>query len=577
MGLQTDPRMLQMEQTTLLDPKESKVDYICSLLGGLRKVQWTTDQAAGSELINVPLNSILSNPQVISTFGKISDGTIDVAPLQEIPQNIAMLNMFALWRCNFEFHLMVAKTGFQAGRLQATIAYGAPNVTSSQRNVYENKVLNFTGDHMEDSFEVTFNAATEFLRTYDGPLARDIIQDYSLGHLMICVQGVLNLVNATVSNSVEVTLLVRLLEVRVYESRPTPSVLLRTVADRYIAPCNIVARRKTARAPVQNDNDEDFPNGQLVFNQESGSTDPFDIQEPTDPTAADQPGATAITSSETNLQVDRPCTLTKGRKFEHLISDIHELARRFVNYLIPTQSYYDTQDTTPGLAGQRYGKVSVYLNAPASLFKYWYAAWAGHLDYRITNQEAPFTVSLDNYNTNNFSDYGIWLDGSMMRNSSVFADAGGDYLIQETDYIMSTEDKSHTPLPSMYPREQSYNSGGTNMLNFSVPFNPMLNFCSTEMFGDHFQYPPLSGLFNVTEENVYLTSQKGDNIGELNNVLQACSDDFRFIGLRPPAHTYFCGYVSMGEPTDTKYTPRTAINHMMCNPAVNQIYIRSVQ
>ncbi|APQ44495.1 polyprotein [Basavirus sp.] len=206
MAMQHHPMMMHREPMAVSNNQETSIEHLCSLPTIIYSIPWLITQPPNTELLNFPLNSIfrdLTDDQMFAGF--------------EVGTPIAVLNMAQFWRCDVEITIEAIKTPFHAGRIVATLAYGTPSLEPADKNVYYNKVLNYSHDNSVERYLVNFNAATEFLRTYSGNLVLNPIQDQAIGRVMLTVHTQLAAPD-TVSPLINLLVSVRLLNVRVYEA-----------------------------------------------------------------------------------------------------------------------------------------------------------------------------------------------------------------------------------------------------------------------------------------------------------------------------------------------------------------------
>jgi hypothetical protein len=88
-------------------------------------------------------------------------------PAQEIqatfiPYNLALLNYFKFFRCDFEISLLCVRTKYHSGRLCATVAYGAPpdQVNAENKNLFLNQILEFNDENDWAVIKIPYNAGT---------------------------------------------------------------------------------------------------------------------------------------------------------------------------------------------------------------------------------------------------------------------------------------------------------------------------------------------------------------------------------------------------------------------------------
>lgn len=318
--------------------------------------------------------------------------------------------------------------------------------------------------------------------------------------MVVTVANRLRSTSTVVANNVNVLLFVRLENVHVYEPKLLPGVALTS----------------TVRMTVT-----DNP----AFVAESG-----DII-PDTPTLGDQQTNTIVdqTAHETNTQADLPCQLDLGRKYEYCITDIHEIWRRHT--LLPASTY----TSKPISVGSG---ATVYTVFQIPVFPPWdgkdmFAAWSGHLKYRIFTRTAdPCVVMYDAHPGNGA--------GGVNLNSAVFtADLGK--AVSTWSGITYVQRKAGMIMPGAV--EMTFPVGtNSSMIDISVPFNSHYNFLPTD--GN-----AATGLSNFSSSNGSLFVRVPVNT--VIEVFVAAGDDFRFEVFYPRGN----GSTQIGELTGAAVTP----------------------
>jgi hypothetical protein len=486
--LQAHHEMLHREQLSFRDPLESTIAQICGKRGYLLTANWTTSDAVGTAKFTFPLNSLLTT--VGPTF---TTGTT-------LPCNLSLLNQFQRWRADFVFEFMCARTQFHSGRLLFTTAYGAPSISSGDENVFLNTVMEFNGDNYWQTIRVPYNAATEFLRTYDGTQAPDQVQDFSLGSATVTVANILRATSTVVANNVNILMFVRLENVHVYEPKLLGGVSFTTNSNRITVTDN------------------------PAFVAEAGEviTDT--------PTLGDQQTNTIVdqTAHVSTPQADRPCKLDIGRKFEYCISDVHEVFRR---HTLLSAIYYSKQ--TINIAG-----VPTYDVFQIPVYPPWFgqdlfAAWSGHLKYRVfcyTNVPCP--VMYDPHPGNSQGNVNLNSAVLMADTAKAVSTWSGTTYVQRGNALI---------LPGAM--EMTFPVGtGASMIDLSIPFNSHYNFLPTSTNSG-------AGLTNFSSTNGTLlvrvpTTAKIE-------VFIAAGDDFRYEVFYPRGN----GSTQIGQLVGAAVTP----------------------
>jgi hypothetical protein len=512
-AMQHHPAMMHREPMKVSNNHESSIEHLCGLPTILYSIPWSTARAANYELLNFPLNSIFRDLTSTQMFDGFEVGT----PL-------AVLNMAMFWRADVEVTIEAIKTPFHSGRLVATLAYGAPSLTPAEKNVYYNKILNFSHDNAVEKYMIKFNAATEFLRTYCGPLALNPEQDQSMGRFMLTVHTQLA-APTTVSPDITLLVSVRLTNVHIYEANSVMPINVEdgigtyTVEDPVI-PLESVSRTETPTRPVSNprvnNNQHSRPNtnkptepkkhpppppgqkhgvwdgkrwhtSKLVDDydgdyvaESDGLPIPGEESEVVNPPIAEE-----TTASEAPEMQNPTCGLDTGRKFEYSIHYMEEFIRRY--QIFPVQEFADkiiNQKENVPLVTFQSSVIHVPItigNAVTSLFR----MWSGHLNIRgmLKSYSIPtarlYSLSFDTQSPNDnifatplpsdscVKNYATAVVGN---STKYIRDSYGDASFPNTIYRNGMWNSSMAPTEYLTPVANDY-----WWLNVSVPFNTHFN------------------------------------------------------------------------------------------------------
>jgi hypothetical protein len=205
------PLAMYRESDKYRDQQETLVNTILGKRGFIAGLSWTTSDAEGAQLTAINLNSLLTP---VTGYNP--------ATATKIPPNIALLNQYLRWRGDIEIDVFCVRTMFHSGRILATLGYGAPSIAAGEENIYNNQVLEFSGENDWCTIKIPYNAATEYLRTYEN-ITSDSIQDQSLGILKLSVANQLKASSSVVSAGVVLLLFVRFSNVKVFGTKTTPT------------------------------------------------------------------------------------------------------------------------------------------------------------------------------------------------------------------------------------------------------------------------------------------------------------------------------------------------------------------
>lgn len=587
--LQLKPATLARQQMEIFNPTETKIESLLGQQTLLTKLNVSTEMAPGTELYKITLN----------TRCGIAEGS-------NIPINIAILNQFMFWRCDFELTFVAVQTKFHSVRLQALMAYGAPGLVLASRNVSFTSNMSFSANDESTNYSHTevipYNAQTEFLRTYEGEAVTDPIQNYSLGTFAVYVVNSL-IAPSTVVGDIEVLVFLRFLNPKVAVPRPNspftwnnyleyiPSIvygfrgtvgdgefrnaplLNRIVPSNFpVVPLTSVQWQGDIPAPAMYDllapkeftfvfrgteggtftrlvNSVVVTDTSLVFQSailddltfESDSSyvftgdftfivpimvSDFEAQGPSDAVLIEEvnkPNTGEVTEDaerivmtheQTNERENKPCRWEIGSKFEFTISDIHEVARRYIR-IVPINNVGLDQFSV--LTRNVSNNNTIFnLNVPVQPQSMWrglFAAWAGSVKFRIfrnTNGGFPQVLFVPFYNRD-VTQPGIPIIDAMQ---------GIDFVAYTTSYT------SVSSITGPLAREVLYPISNAGYIDVSAPFQSHYNFCynsKTQVIA-----PISSGTLVMsyvgTEEPV---------------VFSAFGDDLRLGVFRPPKTTTF--------------------------------------
>jgi hypothetical protein len=398
----------------------------------------------------------------------------------------------------------------------ATTAYGAPSISAGQENIFVNQVLEFNGDNNWASFRVTYNSATEFLRTYEGNGAPDQVQDYSMGYVKISVANILRASSEVVANSVDLLLFVRCENVRVYEPKMYPYVEFDSSSRLTFA----------TAAPTLLAEDEELvaegPSGEVITDAPTEAASPETV-------------IVANTASESNIQSNRACKLDVGRHFEYCVTDIHEILRRH-----SFRTILDNTDQTLFMKSPRPNYRLITF--PVRYYSRWnnlFSAWSGHIKFRIyVYGTAPGFVA---YNARPGRITTGTNSGFVMGNSSA-VQASYD----PATYITANGFADyHAPMEMMFPVSLT-----CSWIDVSIPFNSQLNMLPT---GGYIQTPSTT----VNGDLMIRIPLGGDY-----EIFQAAGDDYRYQVFCPRSGIAVRG-ANAGGGTDPRATPNTEVGGNM--------------
>lgn len=468
------PCMLHREADANRDVMETNIEKILNHRNYLQTFTFSTSDVEGDVLMNIPLNSNLAT--------RSSDTTSYV-----INPAIFVLNQFLFWRADVELEFCFVKTMFHSGRLLATTAYGAPGIVAGEENIFINQVMEVQNENSWTSIKIPYNAATEYLRTYEGKSAWDAVQDYSMGTFQISVANILRSSSSVVDTSIKVLVFCKFSNVQVYGVRPQPNVVVQ--------------------------------GGELFKLKTQGPVD--GIVEVEEKTGDDSnPISNVITAEETGGQEQKPCTLTIGRKFEYNVKDIHELTRRHTR--IKPRGYRTASVSYTSGGGISTGSEHKWPVRPKTVFDELYMTWSGHIKYRIfvnyentTGQRTP-VVNFITCPKGTSSDAVNYTFGHISANST-----GGS---QESSWNAATDAVREDDAVWPGAEERMYMIGTNSfMIDISIPFNTHYNklpVTQEEWVDGNF----MNGFISL----IVPLDVTGSSINHDVAIYQATGDDFRF-------------------------------------------------
>jgi hypothetical protein len=489
LALQLHPQGMDKRAGQYFDDEEMSLAFLTGKKCLLTTVPWDQSQVEGTQLLSIPLNSFLGQ----------QDGDVGLL-------NLFWINQFIFFNCDFKFTIQAVKTRFQSGRLQATVAYGAPGISATDRNLYFNNVLNFTPEEKMASFVVQYNTSVDWLRTYEGPAQNDVDQDYSLGFLNLFVANQLK-VTTTVSDTIQLLVFVEIVNTRVAVPRPFSFYGVgpvfgdnntQVVDPPEPPPLEDVQPTFYAQGPV----DPNIPQDQV----EGDTIDPVLVPTVTEPTTKTVPQS--------------PCRLNLGEKFEYEPTSVLDLARRPTIVRLPTVIRESSADV-----GSRSFQIGV---EPHQVWANFYAGWAGSLKYRIFLQNN--TDQPGQYLTTPVMFMPIAGKTAGMLETNVFLEhlfapqitaGGGTSISVQVDGTFG--------LPKA--QEQLFPIGGTGYIDVQVPFQTIYNYIMTNHPSDGIGVYTMTG--KIVGRIVY-TQPLNDALAT-NLVYLSVGDDFSYGIFRPPS------------------------------------------
>lgn len=496
----------------LQEPEETNIASLCSRPSIMGVYEWSNIQADATEIATWPLNSLFQLAGVGGASGMSTP--------------LSILNQFRFWRADIEFEFRAIRTSFHNGRLLFTIGYGAPvsEVTSSNRNIFLNNVLEFVGDNDVVSVTVPYNSATEYITTTQGQGVKNAVQDSSMGTVMLTVLNQLKTAS-TVATSIEVVVYARLRNLEVYEMNPGPTTYLG--ADDATRP-GIIAQPTAAAMRAEGPGD----------GMESG------VQVTEETTQLDQVQSTEVTATETNLAANDPYENDYTRKFPCVTRSIYEVLRRYhrLNTNVFTQRMFKS----------RTAQSHYMLQVPIMPLSQWcnmYGAWAGSLNYRIytgesflNNEGSNTSINSDSISVviNNMVNVVSGPNGTFGPDGDPGWMAGAGFLTQVPFDTSYTIDQTYMDYPAV-PVEQRYTTSSTkHWIDVNIPFSTIFQILPTPFVNRSLTTADWSGTIDLSR--VSNTTGINPYVGFLGIVLdrpitpencqvfQSVGDDFRLYG-----------------------------------------------
>lgn len=487
-ALQLAPDAAYREHANYFNPEESSIEWILGRRAFIDEAQWNATDAVGTRLLNFSLDSMMGRKDLGNT----------------ISPSIAVLNLFMFWHCDIEIELLIVRTNYQSGRLRAVIGFGAPSIDASEQNTYYNEILEFGGEQDRHKFVIPYNAQTEYLRTYEGPGSDNPIQDYSLGQLAVYVANKLVVTSNAVPAFVNVLMFTRFLNPRVCVPRPLP----------------LVSWDGSLQELTGGSFEAQGPQGTSEAQSEHAIPEMVATEKPIADDVNTKDGV-QITAALTREVPPLPCRLQVGEKFEKVVSDLHEVARRMVP-LVSTPANGRVADgaalIAPSSTQHAYLQMLVY---PSGFMHGLYAAWAGSIRYRI-------------YQPNNdVQQVTYWPIKTPASLSNIYVGhvtAPNWKMSYGTDFVKSLG-MDYNPMPKT--NEMSFAvTGGTNYIDVLVPFQTHYNFLLTRSAAA-LNEAYYSGVLGITKNS---GQTFGDTVAD--TIYTAIGDDFRYGIWRPFNYTY---------------------------------------
>jgi hypothetical protein len=219
--------------------------------------------------------------------------------------------------------------------------------------------------------------------------------------------------------------------------------------------------------------------------------------------------AVATTHVETVERPIQPCKLEIGRKFEFLVSDIHEIGRRYHRIKLIGNNQLDQFVVNTSVTNT--GETINFLNFSVQVQSYlraFFAVWAGSVKYRIFNQD-------DNVGNVVFVPY---LNTDQRICVPIIDALNGEAFTYNSEAVTSLSSVS-APMA----RERSYPLALKQFIDVSAPFQTHFNFCYNSKTQDI--APIASGTMALSY---------GDQEPE---IYTAFGDDLRLGVFRPPQTT----------------------------------------
>jgi len=550
--LQFHHGMLHREPDSLRDVEETRIESLCSRKGYLTTFNVTTSDTVGQELLNIPLNSLLSNPTPASS---------NLTPL-----NVAILNQFARWRADIEIEIFMAKTVFHSCRLLCVVGYGENgSLASLNYSAYPNRISEYTGENQWTSTRIPYNAPTEFLRTYDGSVtSAQNLDDYSMGMFSVIVLSPLRASSTVVSTSCNCYVFVRFRNVQVFEPRSSTFVSLENGSSLFTlyGQGPLRAQMDATEAIRKPESSDLTSNGRTtVIERFSGDEN--------------EPVVVSVTKDQSRSDEEPVCSLKIGSKYEYLIRDFTEIGRRHTIFNVQTIDGYSAAtyygpigfnvDYSDASAWKLSSSISFYVY-PLHITARVFAGWSGHLKYRfvftgtpsnaanslLANFKVTYVPSREGKTTQTVNTYsGTVPPAAGTANTTMFDHIvafPGETQVGKTGtsstatwnantYIQRPE-VACSPTPLEYSISQG---GGMSYIDVSVPFTSNNNYLPT--------YPSLYNGTTIDPYNGRLIITLPRNFGDYTEnfeLYQAFGDDFRLHAYSPVFNHYADGYNKSG-------------------------------
>jgi len=391
LAMQLHPTQMNREQNVIFDARDTHIAHLMKKQTMLGIIDWKIEADVDTILMQIPLNS---------TFG-IKQGS-------PVPFNIALLNECLYWRATVVLDFVACRSAFQSGGIQVTVAYGAPSVTVDQIHIFKNTVLDFSGENSVGQVRIPYNAATEYLKTWEGDHVANPVQDYSMGHLIVTVSDPIITSEKLLLAGFEVVVLISFEDVQMvevnyrkticYDQVKTTNIIVANAPKgdepdgeptlkeappigKVVIPKAPVALRKK-RALFQR-GVEDIEE-EILEAQGPDEDSPTSVVELIEPTLADEPAGPPVilTELETTEKKAPLCKLDIGRKFEFTTQNIMEYSRRYSR--IP-YSNMRMKTTGFGWNGEPYITFATPV-MPLGIWPRYYMGYAGHINYRIVKK-----------------------------------------------------------------------------------------------------------------------------------------------------------------------------------------------
>jgi len=482
-SMQMDPGALYLNHRRYFDPNETKIDYLCSRWGVIKRFSWSVDQSVGHVLHEFPLNSALTDAVISNDF----------------PLFLAVLNRFVFWRSDIELEIRVARTPYQSGRLRVTLAFGTPWAERSSIDpaIQVNFVLDFTGDTDAHTITIPWNSVNQWLRTNGNNIrsGTESESDISLGVVRVDVVNPLVVQSDLVGTNVEVILSARCKPGTVHVAVPTA------------LPC--VAFNSSGFGAVLLQAPQPTAEGAEGETISGGGEETLGGLPLPGENVAPDPVASATVDPE-----PAPNTVANGLMFPYEVTDINDLCRRMVPMTLTT-----------GLTAN-----PVIRTGPFWDWNALYGGWGGSFRWRIFAKHTAGKCPISYFPT-----------GDLSQSWNAYPGRSGVLMNQTTSGTGSSVEAmplfpSNVRLPQYCPPlELPYGFNG-DYLDFSTPFQVNLKYLATPaLVADDFPragIPRFSGYVSTTSavEAAYV----------------GAGDDFSYGIFHPPEGCYWFKPVTIG-------------------------------